>query len=98
MVLNISEHLTRSKYRQEPGNAGYRVIGCILGKQVGRTLEICNSVETIFSHNDKSDPNVTSITIDERYFESRINDYLKMFPELQAVGWYSVKGTTTPAP
>ena len=65
VVMNIADHLTRAKYRQEPGKAGYRVIGCILGRQEGRTLEIMNSVETRFEHADNNDPNVTAIHIDE---------------------------------
>lgn len=95
--MNIADHLTRAKYRQEPpAKAGYRVIGCILGRQDGRTLEIMNSVEATFEHNDPNDPNVSSITVDERFISGRVAAYKEMFPDLDAVGWYSVKGTTTP--
>ena len=92
--MNIADHLTRAKYRQEPGNRGYRVIGCILGRQEGRTLEIMNSVETRFEHQDPSDPHVTGINIDEDFTKGRVESYKEMFPDLDAVGWYSVKGTT----
>ena len=95
--MNIADHFTRAKYRQEPGtgNRGYRVIGCILGRQEGRTLEIMNSVETRFEHEDPRDPNVTAITIDEQFTAGRVAAYKEMFPDLDAVGWYSVKGTTS---
>ena len=63
--MNIADHLTRAKYRQEPGAKGYRVIGVIMGRQEGRTLEIMNSVETRFEARDRNDPNVTAIDIDE---------------------------------
>ena len=94
--MNIADHLTRAKYRQDPPKkAGYRVIGCILGRQDGRTLEIMNSVEAVFEHNDPSDRSVNSITVDERFISGRVASYKEMFPDLDAVGWYSVKGTTS---
>ena len=48
VVMNIADHLTRSKYRtQTPG--GPRVIGIILGKQEGRLLEVVNTIETKYT-------------------------------------------------
>ena len=94
VVMNIADHLTRAKYRQEPGVKGYRVIGCILGRQEGKTLEIMNSVETRFTAVNKNDPSVTAIEIDEEFTAGRVASYKEMFPDLDAVGWYSVKGTT----
>ena len=46
-VLNISDHLTRSKY-QKGKDTDYRVIGALLGKQNGRSLDIVNTVEIKF--------------------------------------------------
>jgi COP9 signalosome complex subunit 6 len=48
-VLNISDHLTRAKY-QMGKDTNYRVIGCLLGKQQGRSLDIVNTVEICFGH------------------------------------------------
>lgn len=53
-----------------------------------------NSVETRFEHRDPNDPNVTAINIDEQFTAGRVASYKEMFPDLDAVGWYSVKGTT----
>jgi len=47
-VLNISDHLTRAKY-QMGKDSNYRVIGCLLGKQQGRFLDVVNTVEISFA-------------------------------------------------
>lgn len=51
-VLNISDHLTRAKY-QMGKDSGYRVIGVLLGKQQGRSLDIVNTVEIKFAQSNK---------------------------------------------
>lgn len=45
VIVNISDHHTRSK--AQTGRAGRppRVYGCVLGVQTGRTVEIFNSFE-----------------------------------------------------
>ena len=70
------------------------MIGVIFGKQDGRTLEIMNTIEVSFSETNPSDPLVTQITLDEEFAQKRIAAYKVMFPELDAVGWYSVKGSS----
>ena len=92
--MNIADHLTRARYRQKPGVKGYRVIGCILGRQDGQVLEIMNTVETRFEVREPADGTVSSIQIDEEFTQTRVNAYKVMFPDLDCVGWYSVKGTT----
>jgi len=47
-VLNISDHLTRAKY-QMGKDSNYGVIGCLLGKQQGRFLDVVNTVEISFA-------------------------------------------------
>jgi COP9 signalosome complex subunit 6 len=51
-VLNISDHLTRAKY-QMGKDSEYRVIGVLLGKQQGRSLDIVNTVEIKFAQTNK---------------------------------------------
>ena len=46
VVMNIADHLTRAKFRMDSKTP--RVIGVILGKQEGRVLEICNTIETSY--------------------------------------------------
>lgn len=82
-VLNISDHLTRAKYLS-PDNknlAAIRVVGALLGKQEGRTLEIVNTVEITFQKD--------TTNIDAAFMGRRLDSYKKNFPELDCIGWYS---------
>ncbi len=45
VVLNLSDHFTRSRYRDHANDKASRVVGILLGKQDGRSLEIVNSIE-----------------------------------------------------
>ena len=94
--MNIADHFTRAKCRQPPGTKGYRVLGCILGRQDGRVLEIMNTIEVQFEARDKNDKTVSSIAVDKDYAIMRCEAYKQMFPDLECVGWYSAKGTSTP--
>ena len=47
VVLNISDHFNRAKYLNGI-DSDYRVIGVLLGKQEGRSLDIVNTVEIKF--------------------------------------------------
>lgn len=53
-VLNISDHLTRTKYMTGK-DSNYRVIGLLLGKQTGRSLDIVNTIEIKFKSNQKGE-------------------------------------------
>ena len=57
-----------------------------------------NTIETKFEAKDPNDPTVNAITIDKEFAAMRVAAYKQMFPELECVGWYSVKGTTTADP
>lgn len=93
--MNVMDHFTRARYRQEAGTKGYRVFGIILGRQDGRTLEIMNTIEVKFEAKDKNDVSVTDILVDTEFASMRVTAYKQMFPDLECVGWYSAKGTTT---
>jgi hypothetical protein len=45
VLINISDHHTRSKANAAPGAPPIRVAGCLLGQQAGRTVDISNSFE-----------------------------------------------------
>ena len=66
--MNVSEHSTRAKYRQPRGSPGaYRVIGIMLGKQSGHTIEIMNTFETKFENKTPADPSAKNITLDMEF-------------------------------
>mmetsp|Transcript_15523 Transcript_15523/g.10892 ORF Transcript_15523/g.10892 Transcript_15523/m.10892 type:complete len:109 (+) Transcript_15523:59-385(+) len=83
VVMNMSDHYTRAKYREKINPI--RVVGVILGRQEARNLEIVNSIEVKFDM-----PNGTDITIDENFMRQRIEAYKKMYVDLDCIGWYSV--------
>ena len=51
VIVNISDHYTRSKVR----NNEERVFGCLMGKQEGRKVEIFNSFELVCEDSSKFD-------------------------------------------
>ena len=90
VVMNIADHMTRSKYRVAGGKP--RVIGAILGQQEDRVLEVCNTVEIEFTA--KQDlTGASQITINEKFFNERLDAYKTMFPDLDCLGWYSADAT-----
>ena len=93
-VLNISDHLTRDMY-QKGQDSNYRVIGVLLGKQHGRSLDIVNTVEIKF-RKDKGQEQRDGI--DERFCQERLEAYKKLFPDLDCIGWYSAQGGKLDAP
>jgi COP9 signalosome complex subunit 6 len=84
-VLNISDHLTRAKY-QMGKDTNYRVIGVLLGKQHGRSLDVVNTVEISFGMDKGKE---LRDRIDERFCQERLEAYKKIFPDLECIGWYS---------
>lgn len=84
--MGISEHYTRALYRQSKDKKHKtRVLGLLMGKQIGTALEICNYIE-IFD-------NIAEI--DDEIVNQRITDYETMYKDLGVIGWYqSTKGST----
>ncbi len=93
-VLNISDHLTRARYLNGK-DSNYRVIGALLGKQQGRSLDIVNTVEITFRV-DKGQE--VRDGIDERFCQERLDAYKKLFPDLDCIGWYSAQGGSLDVP
>ena len=83
--MNVADHLTRAKYRSQ---GDPRVIGAILGKQEGRILEVCNTVEIKYT-GKQGLAGGSEIIIDEDFFATRLTAYKTMFPDLDCLGWYS---------
>jgi COP9 signalosome complex subunit 6 len=47
VLINISDHYTRAKYASEEKNP--RVIGALFGVQSGRSVEVTNSFELVYT-------------------------------------------------
>lgn len=95
VVMNISDHVTREKHinRKLPGytqpsstnlppltSENDSVIGAILGSINGRRLDLHTSFELVL---------LPTGDIDMEYYETRINQYLEVFPTYEFIGWYS---------
>lgn len=50
VIVNISDHFTRVKSQSHPR----RVVGCVIGVQRGRTVEIFNSFELLYDDDTHS--------------------------------------------
>jgi len=81
VIINISDHWTRTKVQQHQENP--RVIGAFLGLQTGRQIEICNSFELVYSVVEGA------IIIDQTYFQKKQEQFKKVFPTYDFLGWYS---------
>jgi len=81
VIINISDHWTRIKVQQHLENP--RVIGAFLGLQNGRQIEICNSFELVYSVVDGA------IVIDKDYLNKKQEQFKKVFPTYDFLGWYS---------
>nr|SVE74276.1 EOG090X08T4 [Daphnia barbata] len=79
VVMNISEHWTR--VRAQEGKA-QQVIGALIGKQKGRSLEIMNSFELVFTVID-------DIVIDRDYYNTKEEQFKQVFSDMDFLGWYT---------
>lgn len=60
-----------------------KVLGCLLGKQKGRTIEITNSFELTHASDDGK------IVLDTGFLTQRQEQYKQTFEELELLGWYT---------
>nr|CAG4650279.1 EOG090X08T4 [Sida crystallina] len=81
VVMNISEHWTR--VRAQEGKA-QQVIGALIGKQKGRSLEIMNSFELVFTVIEDRD-----VVIDRDYYNTKEEQFKQVFSEMDFLGWYT---------
>ncbi len=61
VLINISDHATRIKANSPDAQSPPRVLGCLLGQQSGRVVDISNSLELKYSAGNEG------IVIDEAY-------------------------------
>jgi len=88
VIINISDHWTRSRVQQRQDNP--RVIGAFLGLQTGRQIEICNSFELVYSTVEGA------IVIDQSYLQKKQEQFKKVFPTYDFLGWYSTGSQVLP--
>mmetsp|Transcript_7095 Transcript_7095/g.8185 ORF Transcript_7095/g.8185 Transcript_7095/m.8185 type:complete len:300 (-) Transcript_7095:693-1592(-) len=81
VILNVSDHFTR--YKAQKG-IPQRVIGCLLGVQSGRVVEITNSFELSYTQ-----PNNGSVVVDAAFLNKQQELYKATFPKCEVIGWYS---------
>jgi len=81
VLINMSDHWIRTRVQNNVDNP--RVIGALLGIQTGRNIEIMNSFELVYDVVDKR------IVIDSKYLTPKQEQFKKVFPTYDFLGWYS---------
>lgn len=84
VIMNVSEHFTRHRAQSQPG-APIRVFGVLLGTLSGRNVDIANSFELKVASGEEG----RAHTIDLDFLRRRLEEYKKVFPAFDALGWYS---------
>lgn len=80
VIMNISEHWTRLKAQNA---SEQQVIGALIGKQQGRSIEIMNSFELLFDRIEMD------IVVDRTYYNTKEEQFKQVFPDLEFLGWYT---------
>ncbi|GBG59461.1 hypothetical protein CBR_g38485 [Chara braunii] len=86
VIVNVSDHYTRRKaqlYGSLSTAKPPRVIGCLLGVQSGRNVEIFNSFELKYLETEEG------LTLDREFLNTKHEQYKKVFPSYDILGWYS---------
>ncbi|CAL8470813.1 g10355 [Coccomyxa elongata] len=83
VLINISDHATRVRANKVGQATNHRVLGCLLGQQSGRVVDISNSLEINYHIGEHG------VVIDEAYLTKKQDQYKQTFPKLDTVGWYS---------
>jgi COP9 signalosome complex subunit 6 len=87
ITVNIADHVTR---RALDHAAAPRAVGCLLGQQLGRRLEVHTSFELAYALRPNTDgtPGDHAV-VDMEHLKSRRERYLAVFPDYDVVGWYT---------
>ncbi|KAK9849666.1 hypothetical protein WJX84_003105 [Apatococcus fuscideae] len=92
VVINISDHLLRIKANAlDQAQGSDRVLGCLLGQQNGRVVDISNSFEIKYSMGP------SGIDIDDAFLIKKQEQYKQVFATLDIVGWYATGKALTNA-
>lgn len=85
VLINISDHFMR--YRMSGDEEMPKVIGCLLGEQTGRHVDVSNSFEMLL----RGTPD--SPDFDKAVYTSKLEQYAECYKNLHVLGWYSTGGT-----
>lgn len=80
VIMNISEHWTRT--RAQKGQV-VQVIGALIGKQTGRSIEVMNSFELLYWNKEEGKE------IDKEYYYTKEEQFKQVFKDLDFLGWYT---------
>ncbi|ORX58152.1 Mov34-domain-containing protein [Hesseltinella vesiculosa] len=79
VLLNVSDHYTRTKLQTSQSTGIY---GVLLAQQSGRDIDIIHSFELKL--------NQDNMTFDQEYLGTKLDQLKQVFPHLDFMGWYTV--------
>lgn len=80
VIMNVSEHWTRQRAQE---GKPMQVLGALIGKQKGRSIEIFNTFELKWDFVDGA------IILDREFYTTREEQFKQVFQDLDFLGWYS---------
>jgi len=89
VIINISDHATRARM-SSGGKTQSRVIGALFGVQSGRSVEIFNSFEIVYTEVEGS------VIIDTEYVKTKQEQFSQVFKNYDLLGWYSTGSECKP--
>ncbi|GFR45118.1 hypothetical protein Agub_g6496 [Astrephomene gubernaculifera] len=96
VLINISDHHTRTRANtpaaSAPGAPAPAVMGCLLGSQSGRSVDIRNSFEVRYTTGADG-----SIEVDIAFLLKKQEQYKQVFKQLDVVGWYATGSAASEA-
>ncbi|KAI8354051.1 maintenance of mitochondrial structure and function-domain-containing protein [Blakeslea trispora] len=89
VLLNISDHYTRTKLQNPSVAENGKLYGALLASQSGRDIDIINSFELLSIAQDQP------IELDKSFLLYKLEQLKQVFPQLDFMGWYSLGSTPT---
>ncbi|KAJ4455173.1 putative COP9 signalosome complex subunit 6a [Paratrimastix pyriformis] len=87
VIIAISDHYTRTKANQ----GKQTVMGCLMGTQSARTLEIMTSFEIVYERSGDT------VTVNPALLKAREEQMKGVFPDYDILGWYTTAPALTPS-
>ncbi|KAI8643425.1 COP9 signalosome complex subunit 6 [Parasitella parasitica] len=85
VLLNISDHYTRTKLQNPTAIENGRMYGALLASQSGRDVDIINSFELPLSFEHDS-----NTVVDKSFLLYKLEQLKQVFPNLDFMGWYTL--------